>query len=403
VPGDHFRIDARDGSARAGVLLCAHGEVETPAFVPLATSATVKGLDSAEVDALGFQMVLGNTFHLFIQPGHELIERLGGLHEFMAWRRPIITDSGGFQVFSMGHGSVAEEIKGSRTNDRKSRILEISEEGVRFRSYIDGDEKFMGPETSMEIQAALGSDLALAFDECTPFHVDRDYTARSTERTHRWLDRCVEWHERHAPAGQMLYGIVQGGVYEDLRIASAERIASAPVHGVAVGGSLGQEKEQMREVVEWALRPAPEEKPRHLLGIGDVDDILASVAAGIDTFDCATPTRLARHGTALVPDPEARWRLDLAKSRWRESREPIAEGCPCPACRGGDYSRAYIHYLIKAGELTAKRLLTLHNLTFMAQLMDGVRAAIRSGTLDSYSARVLAGDGPYGAAPAPER
>jgi queuine tRNA-ribosyltransferase len=396
VPTDRrFRIDARDGSARAGVLLCAHGEVETPAFVPLATSATVKGLDSAEVEALGFQMVLGNTFHLFIQPGHDLVEELGGLHEFMAWRRPIITDSGGFQVFSMGHGSVAEEIKGSRTNERKSRILSIGEEGVRFRSYIDGDEKFMGPETSMEIQAALGSDIALAFDECTPFHVDRDYTARSTERTHRWLDRCVEWHAQHAPAGQMLYGIVQGGVYEDLRVESAERVAAAPAQGVAVGGSLGQEKEQMREVVEWALRPAPEAKPRHLLGIGDVDDILASVASGIDTFDCATPTRLARHGTALVPDPSARWRLDLAKSRWRASREPIVDGCPCPACRGGDYTRAYLHYLLKAGELTAKRLLTLHNLTFMALLMDGVRDAIRSGTLEAYSARVLAGEGPY--------
>jgi queuine tRNA-ribosyltransferase len=396
-----FRIDARDGRARAGVLLCAHGEVETPAFVPLATSATVKGLDSAEVEALGYQMVLGNTFHLFIQPGHALVEQLGGLHEFMAWRRPIITDSGGFQVFSMGHGSVAEEIKGSRTNERKSRILEISEEGVRFRSYIDGDEKFMGPETSMEIQAALGSDVALAFDECTPFHVDRDYTARSTERTHRWLDRCVEWHATHAPAGQMLYGIVQGGVYEDLRAASAERVASADVHGVAVGGSLGQEKAQMREVVEWALAPVPVEKPRHLLGIGDVDDILASVAAGIDTFDCATPTRLARHGSALVPDPGARWRLDLAKSRWRESEDPIVDGCPCPACRGGGsgsgYSRAYLHYLIKAGELTAKRLLTLHNLTFMALLMDGVRGAIRAGTFADYSRRVLDGDGPYGA------
>jgi queuine tRNA-ribosyltransferase len=339
--------------------------------------------------------VLGNTFHLFLQPGHELIAELGGLHEFMAWRRPIVTDSGGFQVFSMGHGSVAEEIKGSRTNERQSRILEISEEGVRFRSYVDGAEKFMGPETSMEIQAALGADVALAFDECTPFHVERDYTARSTERTHRWLDRCVEWHERHAPPGQMLYGIVQGGVYEDLRIASAERIASAPAHGIAVGGSLGQEKEQMREVVEWSLRPAPEEKPRHLLGIGDVDDILASVGAGIDTFDCATPTRLARHGTALVPDPDGRWRLDLAKSRWRESREPIVAGCPCPACRNGDYTRAYLHYLIKAGELTAKRLLTLHNLTFMALLMDGVRAAIRAGSFEDYSRLVLAGEGPY--------
>jgi queuine tRNA-ribosyltransferase len=392
-----FRIDARDGQARAGVLLCAHGDVDTPAFVPLATSATVKGLDSAEVEGLAYQMVLGNTFHLFIQPGHELIRELGGLHKFMAWRRPIITDSGGFQVFSMGHGSVAEEIKGSRTNERKSRILSISEEGVRFRSYIDGAEKFMGPETSMEVQAALGSDVALAFDECTPFHVDRDYTARSTERTHRWLDRCVEWHARNGPPGQMLYGIVQGGVYRDLRAASAERVASSPVDGVAVGGSLGQEKAQMREVVEWSLAPVPVEKPRHLLGIGDVDDILASVAAGIDTFDCATPTRLARHGSALVPDPGARWRLDLAKSRWRSSGEPIVDGCPCVACRRA-YSRAYLHYLIKAGELTAKRLLTLHNLTFMTLLMAGIRSAIRSGDLASYTTRILAGEGPYAVA-----
>jgi queuine tRNA-ribosyltransferase len=250
------------------------------------------------------------------------------------------------------------------------------------------------------VNPALTSEVALAFDECTPFHVDRDYTARSTERTHRWLDRCVEWHAAHAPAGQMLYGIVQGGVHEDLRAASAERVASAAVAGVAVGGSLGQEKAQMREVVQWSLAPVPVEKPRHLLGIGDVDDILASVAAGIDSFDCATPTRLARHGTALVADPEARWRLDLAKSRWRESRDPIVDGCPCPACGGGGssgYSRAYLHYLIKAGELTAKRLLTLHNLTFMALLMDGVRSAIRAGRLEQYSRQVLAGKGPYGA------
>src|SRR3954463_11841354 len=391
-----FTLEARDGTARAGLIHTHHGDVPTPAFVPLATSGTVKGLSSAEVAELGYPMVLGNTFHLFITPGEDHVAAMGGLHEFMAWRRPIITDSGGFQVFSMGHGSVADEIKRSRGKG-DSRIVSIDEEGVRFTSYLDGSERFMGPETSMEVQAKLGSDIALAFDECTPFHVERDYTARSTERTHRWLDRCVEWHARHEPAGQMLYGIVQGGVYEDLRVASAERVAAASVDGVAVGGSLGQEKAQMREVVEWALRPAPEEKPRHLLGIGDVDDILASVAAGIDTFDCATPTRLARHGTALIPDPDARWRLDLAKSRWRESQEPIVDGCPCPACRGGDYSRAHLHYLIKAGELTAKPLLTLHNLTFMALLMDGIRAAIRSRTLDDYSQRVLAGEGPYAA------
>jgi queuine tRNA-ribosyltransferase len=390
-----LEIDARSGLARAGVLHTAHGEVRTPAFVPLASTATVRTLHAAEVAELGYDMVLGNTFHLFLEPGHELVERMGGLHEFMGWRRPIITDSGGFQVFSMGHGSVAEEIKRRRGN-RQSRILSIEEEGVRFRSYVDGGERFMGPETSMEIQAALGSDIALAFDECTPFHVDRDYTARATERTHRWLDRCLSWRREHAPEGQIFMGIVQGGVHQDLRAESAQRIASSEVDGVAVGGSLGQEKEQMIEVVRWSLEPAPDEKPRHLLGIGDVDDIVAAVAAGIDTFDCATPTRLARHGTALVPDPEARWRLDLTKSRWRESREPIAEGCPCPACR--EHTRGYLQHLARTSELTGARLITLHNLTFMKVLMDGIREAILAGTFDEHSAAILRGEAPYRAA-----
>jgi queuine tRNA-ribosyltransferase len=388
-----LEIDARSGSsARAGVLRCAHGEVRTPAFVPLASTATVRSLHAAEVAELGFDMVLGNAFHLFLQPGHELIAELGGLHEFMGWRRPIITDSGGFQVFSLGHGSVAEEIK-RRRGDRENMIVAIEEEGVTFRSYHDGHERFMGPETSMEIQAALGSDVALAFDECTPFHVDRDYTARAMERTHRWLDRCVSWRREHAPEGQLFMGIVQGGVHEDLRAESAQRVAASEIDGVAVGGSLGQEKEQMHEVVRWSLEPVAEEVPRHLLGIGDVDDLLAGVAAGIDTFDCATPTRLARHGTALVPDPEARWRMDLKKSPHRDSREPIAEGCPCPACR--DYTRAYLHHLARTAELTGARLLTLHNLTFVQALMDGIHAAIRADRFDDYSAAVLRGDEPF--------
>jgi queuine tRNA-ribosyltransferase len=392
MPPPSFELDARDGAARAGVLHCAYGDVHTPAFVPLASSGTVKTLRAAEVAELGFEMVLGNTFHLFIQPGHEHIADMGGLHEFMGWRRALVTDSGGYQVFSMGHGSVADEIK-RRRDPRESMVLAIDEDGVRFRSYLDGSERFMGPETSMEIQAALGSDVALAFDECTPYHVDRDYTARSTERTHRWLDRCIDWHRAKAPDGQLLFGIVQGGVYEDLRIASAERVASADIDGVAVGGSLGQEKQQMREVVGWALRLAPERLPRHLLGIGDVDDILHAVRVGIDTLDCATPTRLGRHGTALVPDPEARWRLDLTKPASRDSREPLVDGCPCPACR--EHTRAYLHYLARANELTAVRLLTLHNLTFMAQLMEDIREAIKNERLAAYTAEVMAGRAPY--------
>ena len=391
MPGS-FEIGARDGSARAGVLHCGHGQVSTPAFVPLASTATVKTLHAAEVAELGFEMVLGNTFHLFIQPGHEHVAAMGGLHEFMGWQRPILTDSGGYQVFSMGHGSVAEEIK-RRRDTRESMVLSIDEEGVRFRSYLDGAERFIGPETSMEVQAALGSDVALAFDECTPFHADREYTRRSMERTNRWLERCIAWKRDHGPAEQMLFGIVQGGVHEDLRAESARYLGEAGVDGIAIGGSLGREKREMREVLGWSLRDVPEDPPRHLLGIGDVDDIVHAVAAGVDSFDCATPTRLARHGTALVPDPHGRWRLDLTKNDHRASRAPIADGCPCPACR--EHTRGYLHYLSRARELTGARLLTLHNLTFMAELMRGIRAAIEAGEYGAYSERVLAGEAPY--------
>ena len=381
-----FEITARDGAARAGLIHTPHGDVRTPAFVPLASTATVKSLHAAEVAELGYDMVLGNTFHLFIQPGQDLIAEMGGLHEFMGWDGAIVTDSGGYQVFSMGHGSVADEVK-RRRERRTSRILSIEEEGVRFRSYLDGAERFMGPETSMEVQAALGSDIALAFDECTPFHVERDYTAGSMERTHRWLDRCVAWHGEHGPPGQLLYGIVQGGVYEDLRAQSTAYVAESGVHGIAIGGSLGQSKEQMREVVGWSLRDLPEAPPRHLLGIGDVDDLVHAVGAGIDTFDCATPTRLARHGTALVQDPASRWRVDLSKAVHRTSTDPIDERCDCPACR--EHTRGYLHYLVRANELTAKRLITLHNLTFMERLMRELREAIAAGTFAEHAEALL--------------
>ncbi|MGH2968648.1 MAG: tRNA guanosine(34) transglycosylase Tgt, partial [Solirubrobacteraceae bacterium] len=392
MPQTCFEIRTRAPASRArtGTLRLARGEVRTPAFVPLATKAVVKTLEVREAGALGYDMVLGNTFHLFLTPGHELIRELGGLHRFMRWERPVITDSGGFQVFSMGHGTVADEIKGRTALPRASRsspdsprsggeragaILSIEERGVEFRSYLDGSRRFMGPETSMEVQAALGSDIALVFDECTPFHASRDYTARSTERTHRWLDRCLAWHEQHGPAGQVVYGIVQGGVEEDLRRWSAQEVAARPVGGIAIGGTLGEHKDQMFGVVEWTVQELGEERPRHLLGIGEVDDLVRGVELGIDTFDCAMPTRIGRHGMAVVPDPEHRWRVDLAKSRWRTADEPLLEGCPCPACEHG-YSRAYLHYLLKAREQTAQRLLTVHNLAYLARLMAGLRAAI---------------------------
>lgn len=397
-----FAIHTRssDSRARTGTLHLAHGTVRTPAFVPLATRGSVKTLEPRDVEQLGYEMVLGNTFHLFLSPGHELIASFGGLNEFMRWPHPIITDSGGFQVFSMGHGSVADEIKGRGHGGNRlasnGAIIEIAEEGVRFRSYLDGSTQFMAPETSMQVQAALHSDIALVFDECTPFHVSREYTARSTERTHRWLERCLNWHERNGPADQMVYGIIQGGVEHDLRVESVETVASSRCRGVAIGGSLGQDKPQMHEVVGWSTaaldRVAPE-RPRHLLGIGDVDDLLSGVRQGIDTFDCAMPTRLARHGVAVVADPEHRWRVDLAKSRWRGSEEPILEGCPCPACAAG-FTRGYIHYCCKAGETTGPRLLTLHNLSFVSRLMADLRDAIDAGTLPGMVAAFAAGANP---------
>jgi queuine tRNA-ribosyltransferase len=411
-----FTVRTRDPGSRArtGTLQLAHGEVSTPAFVPLATRGTVKTLEPRDVAALGYEMVLGNTFHLMLAPGPELVAELGGLNEMMRWPAPIITDSGGFQVFSMGYGGVADEIKGRRRTGRRSSpptraaqtnnggaephgsILEIREEGVRFRSYLDGGERFIGPETSMEVQAALHSDIALVFDECTPFHVSRDYIARSMQRTHRWLERCLDWHEQSGPADQAVYGIVQGGTEHDLRLESSAVVATSRSDGIAIGGSLGQDKAQMYDVVDWSTaeleRLAPE-RPRHLLGIGEIDDLIAGVASGIDTFDCAMPTRLARHGMALIPDPAGRWRVDLVKGRWKRSPEPILDGCPCPTCSQG-YSRAYLHYLLRAHELTGLRLVTMHNLSFIGRVMADLRAAIDEGRLAEVSARLLVGAAP---------
>jgi queuine tRNA-ribosyltransferase len=392
-----FEILHRDPTSRgrAGVIRTPHGEVRTPAFVPLGTKAVVRGVEPREVAALGYEMVLGNTFHLMLEPGHELIARRGGLHAFMRWPGPIVTDSGGFQVFSMGHGTVADEVKGRAPSgpDRAGAILAIEEEGVRFRSYLDGRARFLSPELSMEVQAALGSDLALVFDECTPFHATREYTRRSTERTHRWLERCLRWHERHGPPGQLVYGIVQGGVEEEDRRWSAQVVAASRCDGIAIGGTLGETKAQMHQVVDWAAEELPEDRPRHLLGIGEVDDLLRGVELGMDTFDCAMPTRLGRHGMALVPDPDRRWRVDLAKGRMREADEPVMDGCPCPVCAEG-YSRAYVRHLLHIREPLAMRLLTIHNLAFMARLMADLRAALAAGRLPEATAALRAGAAP---------
>jgi queuine tRNA-ribosyltransferase len=391
-----FEIAARDGAARAGTLHTAHGPIETPAFIPLATKGTVRGLESREVAELGYQLILGNTYHLFVSPGPERIAAAGGLHGFMGWERALITDSGGFQVFSLAHGGVADEVKGSgRSGGEHGSKVEITEEGARFRSPRDGSELFISPEVSMQVQAALGSDIALAFDECTPFHADRDYTARSTERTHRWLDRCLAWHEREGPGRQAVFGIVQGGVHEDLRRESAAAVVAAGVDGLAIGGTLGRDKEEMHAVLAMTAPLLPEPAPKHLLGIGEVDDLLGGIALGLDVFDCAVPTRLARHGVALAPDPESRFRLDLRKARWVGDRDPIVGGCPCAACDSHD--RDYVSYLSRAEELTAVRLIVLHNLTYMHQLTTHARAAIAAGRFDAYRAAIMAGSTPWDA------
>jgi queuine tRNA-ribosyltransferase len=368
--------------------------VRTPAFIPLATRGAVRSLDLSDVSGIGFELILGNTFHLFLAPGAERIAELGGLHEFVGWDRALITDSGGFQVFSLAHGNVADEIKGRRGGAGSSGgVIEISERGVAFRSYIDGSERFMGPEESMAVQAALGSDIALAFDECTPFHADYEYTARSTERTHRWLDRCLDWHAEHGPASQAVFGIVQGGVHEDLRRASAEAVSATAVDGLAIGGTLGRDKAEMHAVLEMTAPMLPAEPPKHLLGIGEPDDLLAGIALGIDVFDCAVPTRLARHGMALAPLPQSRFRFDVAKAEHATDRGPLVSGCPCPTCAA--HTRAYLHYLVRAEAPTSARLLTLHNLTFLERLVAGAREAIGEGSFDAYRSGILGGRAPW--------
>jgi queuine tRNA-ribosyltransferase len=392
-----FEIIERDGAARTGRLLTAHGPVRTPAFIPLATRGAVRTLDVGDVAGLGFELILGNTFHLFLAPGAQRIAELGGLHRFMAWERAIISDSGGFQVFSLAHGNVADEIKGRRGGaGPEGGVLEIGEEGVAFRSYVDGSRKFMGPEESMAVQAALGSDIALVFDECTPYHADREYTARSTERTHRWLERCLAWHEQNGPPRQAVFGIVQGGVHEDLRRISAGAVAAAGVDGIAIGGTLGRDKAEMHGVMAMTTPMLPADAPKHLLGIGEPDDLLAGIALGIDVFDCAVPTRLARHGMALAPVPGSRFRFDVSKGTYATDEAPLVEGCPCPTCAA--HTRAYLHYLSRAEELTAGRLVTLHNLTFLERLVAGARDAIAAGGFAAYSEAVLGGAAPWEAA-----
>jgi queuine tRNA-ribosyltransferase len=367
--------------------------------MPVGTRGTVKSLTPEEVADAGADIILGNTYHLYLQPGHELIARRGGLHRFMGWDGPILTDSGGFQVFSLVYGGIADEIKGRRTAQPQSKpgMVKVTDEAVVFTSYIDGSKHVFTPERSIEIQKGIGADIILCFDELPPFHAGYDYTAKSLVRTHAWEARCLDFHRRtlggeglsfQAPSpDQALFGIVHGGVWPELRRESAEYIGGLGFDGLCIGGSLGGDKEQMRGVVDMTVPHMPDALPRHLLGIGDVDDLIEGVARGIDMFDCVSPTRLGRHGTALVSDARRRFKRNVLNAANREDDGPLDDWCTCYTCKR--FSRAYIHHLYKSNELLGIRLVSLHNVAFLLQLMREVRASILEGRFGELRAAWL--------------
>ena len=337
--------------ARAGVLHTPHGSFPMPIFMPVGTQATVKAVSPDELKELGAGIILSNTYHLFLRPGMELVREAGGLHKFMHWDRGILTDSGGFQVFSLGE------------------LRKITEEGVTFRSHIDGSKQFLSPEISVEVQTALGSDIVMAFDECIPYPADYDYTKQSLARTLRWAGRCKKAMARE---DQGLFGIVQGGMYEDLRIESAEALVEMDFPGYAVGGlSVGEPKKLMYEMLELSTEHLPQDKPRYLMGVGTPDCLVEGVARGIDMFDCVFPTRVARNGMAMT------WtgRLVMKNQVFIYDHDVLEQGCGCYACKNG-YTRAYIRHLVRAGEIFGLRLLTLHNLYFLQAFMRAMREAI---------------------------
>ncbi|MCA8909967.1 MAG: tRNA guanosine(34) transglycosylase Tgt [Rhodospirillaceae bacterium] len=388
--GFGFDILARDAASRArcGRLATPHGAIDTPAFIFCATKAAIKGLAPEQMRAAGAQIILSNTYHLMVQPGADTVAALGGLHRLTGWDGPMLTDSGGFQIFSMGHGSVADEVKGRGQRFAESSLLKVSEDGAVFRSYLDGSKLTLTPEGAIDIQRKLGADLIVQLDECTPFHVDRTYTQKSMAMSHRWGDRCIAEFDRHDDGRQALYGIVQGGVYPDLRAESSAYTRDRPFFGTAIGGSLGADKEQMREVVGWCMDHVHPDRPVHLLGIGGIGDILAGVAMGIDTFDCVHPTRVARHGWALMKGAKGE-RVNLRNARFRTQADPLDPDCPCPACAR---PAGYLHHLVKASEPLALSLVTAHNVTTMTRLMAEIRAAIPAGRLAEVAAAWLAGD-----------
>jgi queuine tRNA-ribosyltransferase len=351
----------RHSNARRGRLTTAHGDIDTPAFMPVGTQGSVKGVSPRELHELNAQIILGNTYHLFVRPGLDVIKHFGGLHSFMNWDGPMLTDSGGYQIFSL------------------AKLRKITENGVEFQNHIDGARAFISPEIAMEIQMLLGSDIAMALDECVPYPCEYDYAAQSAEMTTRWAKRCKEANAQCPTINQLLFGIVQGATFEDLRKESAQAIVDIDFDGYAIGGvSVGEPEGEMMQAVEWAEPFLPENKSRYAMGLGTPPQLLELTARGMDMFDCVLPTRLARNGTAFT----ATGTVNLKNAEFILDKNPIEENCACDACR--EFSRGYIRHLIKSEEILGLRLITLHNLHFYLNLMKQARAEIEKGTFDRF-------------------
>ena len=363
-PQFSFRLDARSGAARAAVFTTPHGDVHTPAFMPVGTHGAVKAMTPDQVAATGAEIVLGNTYHLALRPGEGLVAKLGGLHGFMRWPGPILTDSGGFQVFSLPN-------------------KEISDRGVRFKNEITGDAMELTPERSIEIQNALGADVIMAFDECTPHPADEKLAATGVRRTLAWMERCLSAHKR---SDQALFGIVQGSIYEKLRRQCAEALVAMDLAGYAIGGvSVGEGHELLCKITGFSAPLLPEDKPRYLMGVGLPEDLVAAIGYGMDMFDCVIPTRFARSGVAFT----VRGKIRLTNRRYRRDGYPIDASCDCTACAGG-FARAYLHHLFAANEILSAILVSIHNVRFYERLVQNARAAILAGRYDDWRRGFLA-------------
>ena len=367
-PKFNFQLHHTDGGARAGELATAHGKALTPLFMPVATQATVKGLTPEEVRAVGAQVVLSNAYHLYLRPGVEVIQKLGGLHGFMGWDGPILTDSGGFQAFSMGP------------------LIKVTDDGIRFRSHIDGSEHDFTPGSATANQEGLGADIIMCFDQCIAYGATEKEVRQAMERTHRWAQTCFDTHQAFqnrvgsgAATGQAMFGIVQGGAFPGLRDESARAISDIPFDGYAVGGlAVGENKEDLYRYTGQVTGLLPKDKPRYLMGVGSPEDLVEGVARGIDMFDCALPTRVARNGSLFTPEG----RVDITKARYTEQQGPVDETCDCYTCR--NYSAAYLRHLFRAKELLGLRLASIHNLRFVLALMERIRAAVLEDRFDAF-------------------